>query len=50
VLILAGGLMKSQMYRDIVLWELGREGAHFPVVEIIEDASIFGVESLKTLA
>jgi hypothetical protein len=41
--------MKSQMYRDIVLWKLGREGVHFPVVEIIEDASIFGVESLKTL-
>ena len=50
VLILAGGLMKSQMYRDIVLWKMGREGVHFPVVEIIEDASVFGVESLKTLA
>jgi N-acetylglucosamine kinase-like BadF-type ATPase len=50
VLILAGGLMKSQMYRGIVLWKLGREGVHFPAVEIIEDASIFGVESLKTLA
>jgi hypothetical protein len=50
VLILARGLMKSQMYRDVVLWKLGREDAHFPVVEIIEDASVFGVESLKTLA
>ena len=49
MLILARGLMKSQMYRDIVLWKLGREGVHFPVVEIIEDASVFGVESLKTL-
>jgi N-acetylmuramic acid 6-phosphate etherase len=50
VLILAGGLMKTQMYRGVVLQKLRREGVHFPIVEIIEDAAIFGVQSLKTLA
>ena len=46
VLILAGGLMRNQRYRELVLKKLEEDGIRFAAVEYIRDAAVAGLESM----